>query len=139
MLQELVLSLVCVGTGETFTTDTIQTHVAGQVITSTGSPYRVSRADRAYLQIDGEAVRIRPPESIVPSVAGRGEDGWRNMSDVTITDRDIRGRFSLNWINRPTVVVNRMTGEITISGGDLLAGQARFSGVCEREPEQQLF
>lgn len=139
MIQELVLSLVCAGTGSSFASDSAQTHVNGQVVTTTGSPYRVSRSDRTYIEVNGQTARIKPPESIVPSVAGRGDDGWRTMTDVTITDREIRGRFSLNWINRPTVVVNRMTGEVTIAAGDVLAGRASFSGDCERAPEQQRF
>ena len=139
MIQELVLSLVCAGTGSSFASDSVQTHVNGQIITSTGSPYRVSQADRAYIEVNGNSVRIKPPESIVPSVAGRGDEGWRTMTDVTISEREIRGRFSLNWINRPTVVVNRMTGEVSISGGDALAGRATFSGDCDRAPERQLF
>lgn len=139
MNQELVLSLVCLGSGSSLIADSVQTHVNGQVITSTTSPYRVSQADRTYIEVDGMVVRIKPPESIVPSVAGRGEDGWRTMSDVTINERQIRGRFSLNWLNRPTVVVNRMTGDVSISGGDVLAGRASFSGTCERQSERQLF
>ncbi len=139
MIQELVLSLVCAGTGSSFASDSVETHVNGQVIRSTGSPYRVDRVDRAYVEVNGQSARIKPPESIVPSVAGRGEDGWRTMTDVEINDREIRGRFSMNWINRPTVVVNRMTGEISISGGDVLAGRASFFGTCDRMPERQLF
>jgi hypothetical protein len=139
MIQELILSLVCAGTGSSFTSDSTQTFVNGQVVTTTGSPYRVSRSDRTYIEVNGQTARIKPPESIVPTLAGRGEDGWRTMTDVTVTDREIRGRFSLNWINRPTVVVNRMTGEVIISGGDALAGRAGFTGDCERASEQQRF
>lgn len=139
MLQELVLSIVCSGTGSSVTTDTAQTWVNGQVITSTSSPYRVSREDRAYIEVDGATARIKPPESIVPTLAGRGDDGWRAMTDVTITEREVRGRFALNWINKPTVAVNRMTGEVTITGGDALAGRAGFVGQCERVPDRPMF
>lgn len=139
MLQEIALSLICVGTGSAYTSDSAQTWINGQMITSTSSPYRISREDRAYLEVAGTSVRIRPPESIVPSVAGRGDDGWRDMTDLTITDREIRGRFSLNWINKPIVVVNRMTGELTIAGGDALAGRANFVGQCERAPDRPMF
>lgn len=139
MIQELVLSLMCAGVGSATTSDSVQTIVNGQVITSQGSPYRVSREDRAYIEINGDTARIKPPESIVPSVSGRGDDGWRELTDLTVTDREIRGRFSLNWINRPTVVVNRMTGEMTITAGDVLAGRAGFAGSCQRTPDRQLF
>ena len=44
-------------------------------------------------------VRIKPPESIVPSVVSRGDDGWRTMSDVTINEREIRGASLCYWWN----------------------------------------
>lgn len=139
MLQELVFSLICTGAGSFVTYDGGQAVVNGDLITSTGSARRAERADRAYIEVNGETVRIKPPASIVPNLSGRGDDGWRTMSEVSITQREIRGRFSLNWINKPAVVVNRMTGEVIISGGDILAGSAGFVGDCERVRTDPLF
>lgn len=139
MLQELVFSLICTGAGSFVTYDGGQAMVNGELIASPNNARRAERADRAYLEVNDETVRIKPPGSIVPTLSGRGDDGWRTMSEVSITEREIRGRFSLNWINKPTVVVNRMTGEMIISGGDLLAGSAGFFGDCQRVRTDPLF
>ncbi len=88
--------------------------------------------------VDGKA-RIQPPASLGPNLAGGGQDGWRELRDLVITDREIQGRFSYNWINAPLVIINRMTGDIEIRAGDLVAGQANFRGDCQRASETQLF
>ncbi|WP_426046068.1 hypothetical protein [Brevundimonas sp. TWP3-1-2b1] len=95
---------------------------------------------RMDVEVVEEVVRVRLPTGIIYQIAGRGEaDGWRTLNDVEISDREIRGRASLNWINRPLVVINRMTGTVDVTGGDVVGGPATFTGECERASERPLF
>ena len=97
-------------------------------------------AGRFDVEVADAVVRVRFPTSMVPEIAGRGEaDGWRTLQEVAITEREIRGRASLNWINKPLVVINRMTGTVDVSGGDVVGGAMRFTGECTRASERPLF
>lgn len=72
------------------------------------------------------------PEVMSPTLGGRGQNGWRTLTDVTISEREITGRFAYNWINRPLVRVNRLTGTIDIQNTNSLTGNQGFQGRCER-------
>ena len=72
------------------------------------------------------------PEVMSPALGGRGQNGWRTLTDVTISEREIAGRFAYNWINRPLVRVNRLTGTIDIQNTNALTGGQGFQGKCER-------
>lgn len=129
LVQIAVLSLQCEGTSTIAVQTTGQTNVwaggasanANSIVTSTAR-----QSDRVLVEVDGETVRVRPPASMAPQLGGNGSDGWRTLSDVTVDERRISGRFSYNWINRPTVTINRMTGDIEILGSN------KYSGVCSR-------
>lgn len=129
IFQAAVLSLQCDGTSTIAVQTTGQTSVwagtesanANSVVTSSAR-----QADRVLVEVDGETVRVRPPASMAPQLGGGGSDGWRALTDVTIDERRISGKFAYNWINRPTVTINRMTGDIEIMGS------SKYSGVCFR-------
>lgn len=134
MIQTLALTLVCYGIANTPTVDTTTTTLSGDygTVSGTSSSYgRARTGDRMWVKVDGDAVSIRGPAALQPAVSGSGRDGWRELTDVAISDVEIRGRFSFNWLNRPTVVIDRLTGEIRISETNALIGRASFVGDCE--------
>ncbi len=99
----------------------------------------VQSVSRVMVEIDGNEGRISPPAELVPEIAGRGENGWRRLTEMTITEDEVRARFSLNWINKPLVIINRRTGDIEIRAGDVVAGSAGFRGDCRPSPRERLF
>ena len=50
-----------------------------------------------------------------------------DMYDIDISDEELRGRFKLNVVNKPQVVVNRYSGTITMDG----LGNG-FNGKCSK-------
>lgn len=96
-------------------------------------------AARAYVEMSGEAVRVRAPSELFATVTGRRQDFWREMTDVTMTDREISGRHSPNAVSRMTVEIDRMTGSIQINVSDFLAGGTSFVGDCQVAPSAPLF
>jgi hypothetical protein len=61
-----------------------------------------------------------------PTIHARSEDGWFDFGSLKVGDTEIEGRFQLNFLNRGSVTINRMTGHIDITA---LAGS--FSGSCQ--------
>lgn len=69
--------------------------------------------------------RIRLPRTMLPPLRG-GKDGWFKLKDVVADARSIRASASVNFINSPKVHIDRVTGNISISGK---AGD--YSGQCQ--------
>lgn len=105
MLQTAPLELTCNGFGSTET--------AANVV------------ETVNVTVDGETARIRYPQSLYLGMPWQRPE-WREMSNVTVDDRFIRARFSLNPLNRPSVVIDRATGTITIQA----LGGTGFRGEC---------
>jgi hypothetical protein len=70
---------------------------------------------------------IRLPKKLVPPINSRGADGWWDLYDVDMGPDVIRAKYRLNGMNKPTVTINRRSGQISIRG---LAPYA-FSGTCD--------
>ncbi len=85
---------------------------------------------RATVEINGEAVRVRAPSGMFATIVGDRQDFWRDLRDVVITDREIRGSMKPNLVSRLNVVIDRMSGEIRINYNDPLGGSAAFVGDC---------
>ena len=135
MIQALAFTLICYGVANVPTVDTATTTLTDgrNTLRGTTSSYgRERTGDRMWVKVDGGTVSIRGPGALQPPISGSGRDGWRDLTDVTISDNEIRGRFSFNWLNRPTVVIDRMTGEIRITESNVLIGRSSFVGDCER-------
>lgn len=94
--------------------------------------------ERVRVEIADGGVRIDTPDIMAPSVSGRGNAGWRELTDVSITDREISGRYSYNWINKPKVTINRMSGDIEIQASDV-ASHASFRGDCRPANSTPIF
>ena len=69
--------------------------------------------------------RIRMPRTMLPPLRG-GKDGWFKLKNVVADARTIRASASVNFVNSPKVYIDRVTGNISISGK---AGD--YSGQCQ--------
>lgn len=70
--------------------------------------------------------RMRVPQQLLPPINAAKDDGWLDIHDLEITDRDITGYVKFNFANKPKVRIDRMAGEINISGSG-----GHFDGTCK--------
>lgn len=130
MLEETVLAihLICAGGG---------LHASGETATMVrgtdfANPVRVTRTvrsnyeDEAEVEITGDKGRIRVPVGVKPGVRSGGNDGWWDLKNLRITPNEIKAKVSLNFINKPTIRIDRRTGNIAIRGRT-----GTFNGYCE--------
>jgi hypothetical protein len=69
--------------------------------------------------------RIRLPRTILPPVHG-GSDGWFKLKNVQVDARSIHASAAINFMNKPKVYIDRVSGTISISGK---AGD--YTGQCQ--------
>jgi hypothetical protein len=129
------LDLICRGTA----VHTEQTQSFGSIHTDNGRSAdiddstlrKVHSEESLRVRIDANgAGMIKPPSTILPPIH-RGKDGWWDLEGLTVTDAAIKGKYSLNVLNHPTVEIDRRTGDIDMHGMGL-----RFAGTCEKTPEE---
>lgn len=134
LAQAAAVFLVCEGTAVFDVSDQTQASAfgGGEYVSGTSTTTkRVRERDQAEVEILGEVVRVRPPAVIAPNVSGSGDQGWRTLTDLEMTAESIDGRFSYNWIDKPRVRIDRMTGEIRIQPQGLVRS-GTFVGQCRR-------
>jgi hypothetical protein len=124
------IHLICVGAG-----------TAAKLSSTYGSFYDnrgnsawgqvLSRRDRPFddqvnveISSDGQG-RIRMPRAMLPVIRG-GKDGWFELGSIKMTDSEITAAAEVNFMNKPRVRLDRITGAISISGK---AGD--YSGECQ--------
>ena len=99
-------------------------------------PYVRETSTSVSVEVDGKQVRVRLPKALIPPLHTGGADGWWLLENASVTDCKISGRFRINVLNKPVVVISRLNGEITVSG----FGSTNFHGVCAKiDPAQRAF
>ena len=73
----------------------------------------VSADDPMLVDITGDRGRIRVPH--IMRHPG-GDEGWRPMRDIKLDEHLITGHFWMSPWNRPSVVIDRVTGRIALAG-----------------------
>lgn len=122
------LHLTCDGFGTVERSESSQVH--GFSALSGGSVSMHSseqHAAQVLVEIGGNGGRIYIPSEFVPPIHSHSDDGWRPFDSLDVGDTGIHGRFKLNFLNKPKVTIDRMTGHLGISG----IGSFSFSGHCE--------
>lgn len=124
------LSLVCDGGGSAnrITSTTAQGwdssgNAASAVVTGHRS---VGFEDQLQLWIEGGEGKARLPRVMLPPLHG-GEGGWFALKDIRITDNEITGTVTVNVVNHPKLILDRLVGSVSLSGK---AGQ--FNGRCRK-------
>lgn len=85
------------------------------------------------ISIHGERGEIQLPKSLIPPLHGGNDSGWWNIDELWIGHDEIRGKFRLNGLNQPRMVINRMNGAITIDG------MIKFNGRCDADQGHRRF
>ncbi len=134
--QGVAVALVCQGVATVEETDVARSQsdfdVTSSVRTEVSRTARLS--ERMSVEIGSGSIRVRPPRSLEPALGGRGEDGWRTLTDTEVTAERIVGSYAYNWISRYRVTIDRMTGEVRL---EPRLGGGTFEGVCEVAPSRQ--
>ena len=81
--------------------------------------------DQVDVRLFGGDDRIRLPRTMLPPVHG-GSDGWFKLKNVVADGRAIHASAAVNFMNKPKVYIDRVTGTISISGK---AGD--YTGQCQ--------
>lgn len=71
--------------------------------------------------------RIRLPRSLIPPLNSRGDNGWWDLTDVSMNADTIHATYRLNGLNKPRLTIDRRSGRITIAG----TADYGFRGECD--------
>ena len=82
--------------------------------------------DQVDIELDGDTGRIRLPRVVLPVLRG-GENGWFELRNLKFSDRAIEANAAINFMNKPKVYLDRMTGKISISGKS-----GTYAGQCKK-------
>lgn len=79
------------------------------------------------VQVWSDGGRIRLPRSLIPPINSRGNQGWWDLYDVSVSADTIRATYRLNGLNKPRVTIDRRSGRITVQG----TASYGFRGTCD--------
>ena len=79
------------------------------------------------LKIAMGSAKVRVPDALRPTLGSGKRDSWIDVSDLEMNDREIKGTFRFNFANKPKFRVDRLTGEVHVSGVG-----AEFTGNCQK-------
>lgn len=82
--------------------------------------------DQVDVEIYGDFGRIRLPQVLLPVVYG-GKDGWFKLRGLKVTEKTIEASAGVNFMNRPKVHIDRVSGSISVTGEG-----GNFAGKCQR-------
>jgi len=129
--EEGGFDLHCTGSGVATETDTTTVHAKSD---SDGKSNAVvqSHSKREFegavdVRIAVGTAKIRLPKDLLPALTSVKDDGWSNINDVQINDREITGKLSFNFMNKPKLRIDRVSGEIFITGSG-----GSFRGTCKK-------
>lgn len=128
VMQEapLRLDLACQGQADVSTSATTNVGEPGGPVNFVTTNGRDRVGERVTVSFNETGGRIRLPDSMLPTIRGRSEDGWRPLSNVEISDDRITGRLSFNFLDKPSVRIDRVTGTLEVRGLD-----TSFVGECQ--------
>jgi hypothetical protein len=81
----------------------------------------------AWITIGSRAAKIHVPEQMLPKLNSAPDDGWLEIKDLDVSRRAIHGGLSFNFVNKPSLTIDRISGDLSIE-----ASGATFIGACRR-------
>ncbi|MDB5474939.1 MAG: hypothetical protein JWP49_450 [Phenylobacterium sp.] len=115
----LDLTLTCQGMSERTVANSSFGSVSGSGGYASGSFTSFQKRDGAesiMVSISADAGKVQVPRRLLPPLHTGGEDGWWPLTDVRVSDTEIRGHYTLNPFNHPEVRIDRVAGTISIDG-----------------------
>jgi hypothetical protein len=132
--SEARLNLVCLGAGTANkpTSSRLQAwdsdgdHVSANIVGNRTVPFD----DQVNLWIEADKGKLRMPRVMLPALRG-GDEGWFEIRSIEVGEDEITGSVAVNFINHPKLRLDRLTGNISISGRS-----GNYSGTCQKyDPE----
>ena len=100
---------------------------AGVAIYSGADGHPVSAEGQTLIELTGStAGRVKLPDILTPFFHDNTDEGWRPLGGLVVTDSAITGQLSLNFLNKPTIAIDRVTGHMEVKSG----AQPVFGGEC---------
>jgi len=93
------------------------------------APTMASSREKMTIEVSGAGGRLRLPATLAAAHHAKTESGWLPLSDVTVGEEEITGRFKLSAFTTAHLRIDRTTGEVVSHGG------GDFSGVCDKAPD----
>jgi hypothetical protein len=81
----------------------------------------------AWISIGPRAAKIHVPAQMLPKLNSAPDDGWLEIKDLEVSRRELQGGLSFNFVNKPSLTLDRISGDLSIE-----ASGATFSGACHR-------
>jgi hypothetical protein len=125
----LELSLLCRGTGQMVApvqTTTVQgADNLGYGVSANATTSAVVAYDTtAGFRLQNGTATMRIPGMFLPQMHG-GQAGWFKVKNLQVSEREITGKVSINFMNSSTFRIDRTSGQLSTSGG--------FTADCEPE------
>lgn len=128
----VTLSLMCPGEGavtvDASSTATVKNNndITDRATVEIPGKRQVPFKATMYIEINGASGRMQPPKQL-DSFLSNSKDGWLDIQNLAVAEREITGQIRYNMFTRPKFKVDRMSGMVTL--GDERNG---FTGQCER-------
>jgi hypothetical protein len=121
--------LICIGGGtankQRASSATAKDSDGKQIEVDANTTYAEPFQDQADIEVVAGVARIRLPRALLPVLHG-GNGGWMPIQGLQIDDRSLSGSVGLNFLNKPKIHIDRMTGTVSIQG---MSGS--FVGQCK--------
>ena len=85
-------------------------------------------SERVRVEITDDRGRINMPSGARSVWSSAGADGWWPLYDIQVSEQEIRARFKRDVFTKPTVRIDRISGDIDVKGTG-----ADFTGTCAPE------
>jgi hypothetical protein len=69
------------------------------------------------VEISSGTARMRIPDPLVPALMSGDNNGWYPIEDLFVNEREITGVVHINFLNKPKLRIDRMTGKLAMTGG----------------------
>ncbi len=102
----------------------------GGGLSTTTSYDRRRDEERVLFEMADGAARLHLPPRLVTAVHSGDADGWWPVSDLKVGDDVISGRIRINLVNKPSFRIDRVNGDLELSG------LMPFRGQCENTAGQ---
>ena len=121
------LQLICIGSGSSMQEETTDTEVRDKRNNTRVESSTMRRQEfktTIRLKIEGNQAQINLPQTILPLISAVGKE-WRPVKNLAISNTEISGQVSINWLSDATFSVNRTTGVMRYE-----TMSANFMGDC---------
>tara|TARA_B100001250_G_scaffold64654_1_gene51001 strand:+ start:351 stop:782 length:432 start_codon:yes stop_codon:yes gene_type:complete len=81
-----------------------------------------------YMNEDQTGGWVQLPSSMRPPIGASKKDKFE-LTELSVTESEIRAKFRINFINKPNIIINRNTGTMDYKAS---AWPRYFNGECEK-------